>query len=92
MSSSQSIIQNYQAMGEGKVEVPTFDITVNDQSFSVKGKSLTVTAQTQQRRSNFQDPFQDFFQLETKSAEREEEGLYNTFKENFLLASFLPKN
>ena len=62
MSSSQSIIQNYQAMGEGKVEVPAFDITVNDQSFSVKGKSLTVTAQTQQRRSNFQDPFQDFFQ------------------------------
>ena len=27
--------------------------------------------------------FQDFFQLETKSAERAEEGLYNTFKENF---------
>ena len=62
MSSSQSIIQNYQAMGKGKVEVPAFDITVNDQSFSVKGKTLTVTAQTQQRRSNFQDPFQDFFQ------------------------------
>ena len=62
MSSSQSIIQNYQAMKEGKIEVPAFDITVNDQSFSVKGKSLTVTAQTQQRRSNFQDPFQDFFQ------------------------------
>jgi DNA-directed RNA polymerase subunit beta len=27
--------------------------------------------------------FQDFFQLETKSAERIEEGLFNTFKENF---------
>ena len=27
--------------------------------------------------------FKDFFQLETKSDEREEEGLYNTFKENF---------
>jgi len=27
--------------------------------------------------------FQDFFQLETKSAERAEEGLFNTFKENF---------
>ena len=62
MSSSQSIIQNYQALREGKIEVPAFDITVNDQSFSVKGKSLTVTAPTQQRRSNFQDPFQDFFQ------------------------------
>ena len=27
--------------------------------------------------------FQDFFQLETKSDERAEEGLFNTFKENF---------
>ncbi len=27
--------------------------------------------------------FQDFFQLETKSDERGDEGLYNTFKENF---------
>ncbi|MBT8279670.1 MAG: DNA-directed RNA polymerase subunit beta [Bacteroidia bacterium] len=27
--------------------------------------------------------FQDFFQLETKSEEREDEGLYNTFMENF---------
>ena len=27
--------------------------------------------------------FQDFFQLETKSDERVEEGLFNTFKENF---------
>ena len=27
--------------------------------------------------------FQDFFQLETKSAERAEEGLFNTFKDNF---------
>ena len=66
MSSSQSIIQNYQAMGEGKLVVPAFEITVNDQSFSVKGKSLTVTVPTQQPRSNFQDPFQDFFS--TKSA------------------------
>ncbi|MDP5102252.1 MAG: hypothetical protein NWQ09_13085 [Nonlabens sp.] len=27
--------------------------------------------------------FQDFFQLETKSDKRENEGLYNTFMENF---------
>src|SRR3546814_14835972 len=27
--------------------------------------------------------FQDFFQLETKSDERENDGLYNTFMENF---------
>ena len=27
--------------------------------------------------------FQDFFQLETKSNERDNEGLFNTFKENF---------
>ena len=67
MSSSQSIIQNYQAMGEGKLVVPAFEITVNDQSFSVKGKSLTVTVPTQQPRSNFQDPFQDFFQQRAPS-------------------------
>ena len=29
--------------------------------------------------------FQDFFQLETKSDERIEEGLFNTFKENFMV-------
>ena len=27
--------------------------------------------------------FKDFFQLETKTAERTDEGLYNTFMENF---------
>ena len=27
--------------------------------------------------------FKDFFQLETKSAERTDEGLFNTFMENF---------
>jgi DNA-directed RNA polymerase subunit beta len=27
--------------------------------------------------------FKDFFQLETKTDERSEEGLFNTFKENF---------
>ena len=30
--------------------------------------------------------FQDFFQLETKSDERENEGLYKTFMENYLAA------
>ena len=37
--------------------------------------------------------FQDFFQLETKSDERNEEGLFNTFKENFhLVESRYPGN
>ncbi len=67
MSSSQSIIQNYQATSEGRVVVLDFDITINNQSFSVKGKSITVTAPAQQRRSNFQDPFQDFFQQKAPS-------------------------
>ena len=67
MSSSQSIIQNYQAMGEGKVVIPDFDITINNQSFSVKGKSIIATGPTQSRRSNFQDPFQDFFQQKAPS-------------------------
>ena len=29
--------------------------------------------------------FKDFFQLETKSDERESEGLFNTFQDNFIL-------
>ena len=33
----------------------------------MKGKSLIVTVPTQQRRSNFQDPFQDFFQQRAPS-------------------------
>lgn len=67
MSSSQSIIQNYQAMSEATVVVPDFDITINNQSFSVKGKSIIATSPTQQRRSNFQDPFQDVFRQKAPS-------------------------
>ena len=39
--------------------------------------------------------FQDFFQLETKSAERAEEGLFNTFKEKnvtYLKADWTNRN
>ena len=37
--------------------------------------------------------FQDFFQLETKSEERGDEGLYKTFMENFPITSliFIPR-
>jgi DNA-directed RNA polymerase subunit beta len=36
--------------------------------------------------------FQDFFQLETKSEERGDEGLYKTFMENFPIKTNLCKN
>ena len=36
--------------------------------------------------------FQDFFQLETKSDERVEEGLFNTFKDCLLYTSPSPRD
>ena len=62
MSSSQSIIQNYQAVKEGPLVIPDFAMTINDQDYTIKGKKITITAPAQQRRQNTQDPFQDFFQ------------------------------
>ena len=59
MSSSQSIIQNYQATGEGTITIPDFTIVVNDEEISVQGKTLTVGAAVQRRSYN--DPFDDFF-------------------------------
>ena len=53
-------------------------------------KSQRVNFAGSQHSPNYPDfldiqikSFQDFFQLETKSDERNEEGLFNTFKENF---------
>ncbi len=52
--------------------------------------SNRINFSTSKEKPNYPDfldiqikSFQDFFQLETKSDERAEEGLFNTFKENF---------
>jgi hypothetical protein len=63
MSSSQSIIQNYQASGEGTIRIPDFEIEVNGEKLFVKGKTLKVGPPRQrstQRPDPF-DPFEDFF-------------------------------
>lgn len=70
MSSSQSIIQNYQATREGNIVIPDFSMTINDQKYTVKGKTLRVTAALQQQRSaDPADPFQDFFNKRQESTE-----------------------
>ncbi len=63
MSSSQSIIQNYQASGEGTIKIPDFEIEVNGEKIFVRGKTLTVGPPKQRstQRSDPFDPFEDFF-------------------------------
>ena len=56
-------------------------------SSTIKKRTNFAVAQHTPNYPDFLDiqikSFQDFFQLETKSDERNEEGLFNTFKENF---------
>ena len=65
MSSSQSIIQNYQAMSEATVVVPDFDITINNQSFSVKGEKHNSNISYPTAQVQFSRPLSRCFQ--TKS-------------------------
>lgn len=55
MSSSQSIIQNYQPTKEGTFTVPDFTMTINGEKVSVGGFTIKVGAPAQQQRT--QDPF-----------------------------------
>ncbi|MFY0685914.1 MAG: BatD family protein [Cyclobacteriaceae bacterium] len=59
MSSSQSIIQNYQPTAEGIVTVPNFTMTINNAQFRIPGKKVTVGPPVQ--RQPQRDPFADFF-------------------------------
>lgn len=64
VSSSHSITQNYQATAQGSFELKAFQIKVNNQTLTVKGKKIRVTEPAQQqRRSTFfqNDPFDNFF-------------------------------
>ncbi len=63
MSSSYSIIQNYQAGKEGKYNVPAFSININDKETKVSGFTIVVgPAINQQAQNQFgYDPFEDFF-------------------------------
>lgn len=63
MTSTQSIIQNYQPTREGMIRIPSFTMTVNDQQITVQGINLRIgsAVQKRQRRDPF-DPFQNFFE------------------------------
>ena len=62
-------------------------------SSTIKKRTNFAVAQHTPNYPDFLDiqikSFQDFFQLETKSDERNEEGLFNTFKENFPIKEFI---
>lgn len=63
ISSSQSIIQNYQAERQGKINVPSFTINVNGTDIKVNGFTINVGAPIQQQQQDpfGGDPFADFF-------------------------------
>jgi len=66
MTSSQSIIQNYQASREGTFRLPNFEMTVNGERVQVAGFIVNVGPPIQQQRRS--DPFQNFFNNESAQA------------------------
>jgi len=62
MSSSQSIIQNYQATKEGTFKFPGFTMTINGEDVSVGGFTVKVGAPVQQQQRSY-DPFANPFDM-----------------------------
>jgi hypothetical protein len=63
-STTQSIIQNYVPLQEGKVVIPPFTMNVNGQTVKSPGKTVTIgpAIQQQRRYDPFSyDPFEEFF-------------------------------
>lgn len=63
-STTQSIIQNYVPIQEGKVVIRPFTMNINEKTISSPGKTVTVgpPIQQQQRYDPFSyDPFEEFF-------------------------------
>lgn len=72
VSSSHSIIQNYQATAKGAFEIRSFRITVNGQTLTVKGKKIEVGDAIEQRRQSAfsrQDPIDNFFGRNSQPSE-----------------------
>lgn len=61
MSSTNSIIQYYKPLRKGEYTLNSFTITVNGNSASSPGKTITVTDPRPSQRSRSYDPFDDFF-------------------------------
>ncbi len=73
MTSSQSIIQNYQPTAEGQFNIPDFQITVNGNNYNIKGTTVKVgpAVQRSQRNSDPFDPF-DFFNRRRQPSQSQE--------------------
>lgn len=72
MSSTQSIVQNYQATRQGDFRLPPFSITINGTEARSSGTSIRVgePAQRSSRSSGFgRSPFDDFFGRNSAPAE-----------------------
>lgn len=73
MTSSQSIIQNYQAKAEGTYRLPTFEMVVNGNKATSPGATIRVGAPIQQQRNRRDpfgsDPFQNFFNRPSEPTE-----------------------
>ena len=71
MTSSQSIIQNYQPTREGTFRIPDFQITANGKKFNVPGTTVKVgpPAERSQRSQNSVDPF-DFFNRRNRGTQQ----------------------
>jgi len=65
VTSSQSIIQNYQARNQGQITIRPFIMVVNNKKYKSPGKVLKigppVKARSQRKNLFNMDPFQDFF-------------------------------
>lgn len=62
MSSSQSIIQNYQPTKEGTFRIPAFNMSANNQEVRVESFTVKVGPPAQQQRQSY-DPFGDPFDM-----------------------------
>ena len=72
VSSSHSIIQNYQPTAEGSFELRSFRMTINGKTVTVRGKKIEVGPAIQQRRRSafsHQDPIDNFFGQRSQPAE-----------------------
>ncbi len=71
MTSTQSIIQNYQASQQGTFELQPFRMTINGKEVRSSGAKIEVGEPVQQRRRNAfsSDPFEDFFGKKNQPAE-----------------------
>ncbi|MCP4457851.1 MAG: protein BatD, partial [Cytophagales bacterium] len=71
VTSSHSLIQNYQPTAKGSFELRSFRITVNGKTQTIRGKKIEVSEPVQQRRrSTFsQDPVDNFFGRQSEATE-----------------------